>query len=210
MLKTHNEHGFCIVPHACMGVRGIFGDRFSRMTRFFRQEDEAEPRGREPDRRGRKWKRTLLLVPLLIGLFFAVVAEQGHPAAGKAGKGGGGILAALMSPLDLFAERSPGGRDAGPLLSTKPERTAALIDGPEERVLSGIRDRDPPVDGVPPGLGNPVFGIGPEDGPASSVASRTLPGEDPPFDGPGVPPFSSGPGQPLLGQAPTFLSDPVV
>ena len=150
-----------------------------------------------------------MLVPLLVALFFVAVAERGHPATGKAGAAG--IVAALEDPLSLFGDRSPGGRGAGALLSTKPERTAALADGPEERVLSGVRDRDPGFGDIPPGLGDPVFGVGPE----ASVAGRTLPGDAPPSDDPfsggplGGPSFASS--QPLLGQAPPgFLSDPGV
>jgi hypothetical protein len=64
-------------------------------------------------------------------------------------------MAALTDPLSLFADRSPGGR-GGALLSTKPERTAALI--PEERVLSGVRDRDPGAGApAPPALNDPLF-----------------------------------------------------
>ncbi|HXS07044.1 MAG TPA: PEPxxWA-CTERM sorting domain-containing protein [Rhizomicrobium sp.] len=75
-------------------------------------------------------------------LFFAAVAERGHPAISKVRQGG--IIAALADPLSLFAERSPGERGGGALLSTKPG-------GPHERVLSEVRDRDPPA-GDPPEL----------------------------------------------------------
>lgn len=100
-----------------------------------------------------------MLAPLLAGLFFAAVAGSGDPATGKATKAAA-ILAALKDPLSLFAERSPGGRGAGALLSTKPDKLAALADpGPEERVLSQVRDRDPDFGGMPAltGLDDPAF-----------------------------------------------------
>lgn len=85
-----------------------------------------------------KRKHALLLAPLSAGLVFAAVVELGEFAAGKP------VMAALASvfkdPLRLFAERSPGVRGDGVLLSIKPERMAAI---PHERVLSGVRERDP-------------------------------------------------------------------
>ncbi len=150
--------------------------------------------------RGTRWKRTLLLVPLLVGLFFVAVAERGHPASGKAGARGA-LMAALTDPLSLFADRSPGGRGAGALLSTKPMKTAMADPGPEERVLAGVRDRDPPVDGLPelPGLNDPAFaaapgGLPPGGGPGDPA--------DPPAGGSPFSPFSSLP--PLGG--PGFVS----
>ena len=185
------------------GVKRIFGTRFPRMKPSSGLGDEATSFHRRAATRIMRWKRTLLLVPVLAGLVFVAVTEQGHPAASKPGKGG--ILAALMSPLSLFAERSPGGRDSGALRSTKPERTAAL--GPEERVLPSEREREPPVD-APPAADNPVFGVSPE-GPATSGAppgGDTLPedsfgGASPfaPTFNPGQPeflPFSQGPAAP--------------
>ena len=107
----------------------------------------------EPDlisvRRRQRWKRTLLLVSAFVLLFFAAVVERGHPAISKVRQAG--IIAALADPLSLFAERSPGERGGGALLSTKPG-------GPHERVLSEVRDRDPPA-GDPPA----DFAIAPED-----------------------------------------------
>ena len=154
----------------------IFGARFSRVKP---RQDEAAPRGR-------KWKRAALLVPVLVGLSLAAVVEAGHPAAGKAGGAmKGGLLAALADPLSLFAARSPGGRGAGALLSTKP----GLL--PEERVLSEVRDRDPGP-GIAPGI-DPVFGTAPD---------GLAPGGDPPAGDPG-----GGGGDPFGGAspfAPTF------
>ena len=82
-------------------------------------------------------------------LFFAAVVERGHPAISKIRQAG--IIAALADPLSLFAERSPGERGGGALLSTKPG-------GPHERVLSEVRDRDPPA-----GDPDPNFAVAPED-----------------------------------------------
>jgi len=92
-------------------------------------------------RRRRRWKRTLLLVSAFVLLFFAAVVERGHPAVSKVRQAG--IIATLADPLSLFAERSPGERGGGALLSTKPG-------GPHERVLSEVRDRDPPAGNPPP------------------------------------------------------------
>jgi hypothetical protein len=159
---------------------------------------EPSPAPRPPENRGTRWKRTLLLVPLLVGLFFVAVTERGHPANGKAGARGT-LMAALTDPLSLFADRSPGGRGAGALLSTKPMKTAMADPGPEERVLAGVRDRDPPADGLPelPGLNDPAFAAGPGVPPAGGGA----PG-DPGGGSPSFAPFSSLPG---LG-GPGFIS----
>jgi hypothetical protein len=87
-----------------------------------------------------KWKRALLLAPLLLGLVAVVGLEPGRRAVGRVisktirEK----IVAALKDPLALFAERSPGARSAGALLSTKHVR-------PNERVLPTIRDRPSPL-----------------------------------------------------------------
>lgn len=118
----------------------IFGTILARVKHLFGEEEKPSEIDAPSGGRGRRWKRTLLLVPLMVTLIFAAAVEHGHPAAGKTGKGG--IMAALMDPLALFAERSPGERGGGALLSTK----GAL--GPSERVLSEVRDRDP-------GLGDP-------------------------------------------------------
>src|SRR5262249_37534499 len=123
------------------------------MKRLFRrEEDDASESETAPGERRRRWARTLLLVPLLIGLFFVSIAELGHPAAGKARRSG--IIAALADPLSLFAARSPGERGEGALLSTKPG-------GPAERVLSEVRDRDPAAAGDPPA--DPLAPVTPDD-----------------------------------------------
>lgn len=158
----------------------IFDARFSRVKPG---QDEAATRGK-------RWKRAALLAPVLVGLLVVAVVEGGHPAAGKAGQSGtkagtGGLLAALADPLSLFAERSPGGRGAGPLLSTKPGLA------PEERVLSEVRERDPG-----PGI-DPVFGVAPDGlAPGSDPAAGDPGGGDPG----GGDPFGGGPG----GGGPSF------
>lgn len=106
-------------------------------------------------------KRLLLLMPVLASLSFVAIAGQGQPASSIARKSG--ILVALTNPLGLFAERSPGERGAGALLSTKPEREAALAGPPYERMLSGIREREVPF-GLLPVVDNAVFVAGPATG----------------------------------------------
>lgn len=132
-----------------------------RVKRLFgRGEDMPEPDSAPVGWR-RRWARTLVLVPLLIGLFLVSVVELGHPAAGKAGRAG--LMAALEDPLALFAERSPGERGGGALLSTKPG-------GPTERVLSEVRDRDPAA-----GDAGPIPPATPED---LAALPNGLPNED--------------------------------
>jgi hypothetical protein len=129
-----------------------------------------KPRQEEAAKRSKRWKRAALLTPVLVGLSFVAVVEGGHPAAGKAGTKGG-LFAALADPLSLFSDRSPGGRGAGPLLSTKP---------PHERVLSEVRDRDPDL-GIAPGI-EPVFGLAPD---GLAPGGGAPPGGDPPTGDPG-------------------------
>jgi hypothetical protein len=126
-----------------------------------------------------------LLVPVL-SLFLVVMTGNGHPASRKPSKGG--IFAVLMNPLGFFAERSPGRRGSGALLSTKPERKSALADAPHERVLSTVRQREP-ASGVPPvadnsAPGNPIFDTAPD----MPAEGGILPG-----DTGGVVPGDSGP-----------------
>jgi len=124
----------------------------------------------------------LVLVPLLIGV--VSMAETSPVAVGKASEGGrGGLMAALKDPLSLFAERSPGERGSGALLSTKPDK-------PEERVLSTERERTPPLGpgSVPP---DPAFSLDPGalgDGLPGAPQERVLGGER---DGPFIPLGSS-------------------
>ena len=185
----------------------IFGIRF-RAKPTSGEGDQPPDHDGVSTRRRTRLTRTLLLVPALVLLFFMSVVEHGHPAVGKAGKTG--LLAALADPLSLFAARSPGARGGGALLSTK--------GGPSERVLSTIRDRDPPPD--PPGADNPGLPVTPEDVAAlAPPAEGAAPGDgggsgDP---GPGGPSFGSfapfsapggGGGFFPGGGAPTFVPPP--
>jgi len=170
-----------------------------------RQQDESIPSAQKADGRRRRWKRTLLLVPLFVCLFFIAVAERGGPAISKVRKDG--IIATLLDPLSLFAGRSPGERE-GALLPTKLAKA-----GPEERVLSEVRDRTPDAGGAPP----PDSGLLPDAALPGSRAADGLPGGPPPGDfapfgvpfgnpggpgdgfipgGPGGPSAPSGPGGP--------------
>jgi hypothetical protein len=134
-------------------------------------------------RRGRRWKRTLLLLPIFVSLIFVAVAERGHPAISKAS--GAAIVAALKDPLSLFADRSPGGRGSGALLSTKGAKA-----GPEERVLSSVRDRDPPL-GTSPVLDDPPFAFDPADlGTGGVLPGGGAPPQEPAIGSPSLSPFS--------------------
>jgi len=79
-----------------------------------------------------KRKRALLLAGVLAGAVFATAAVQDGRAIGKVLRES---VAALKDPLSLIADRSPGARGSAALLLTK--------NGPHERVLSSVRDRDP-------------------------------------------------------------------
>jgi PEP-CTERM motif len=138
---------------------GIFRTLISRLKPPSRQEETRPEADRMRARR--RWKRTLLLVPFLVGLFYVAAVERGHPANGKPSSGGGGgnQLVPLADPSSLFAERSPGERGAGALLSTKPAF------GPHERVLASERERDPGAGASPP-ADDPVFGVSPNTLPA--------------------------------------------
>jgi hypothetical protein len=108
-----------------------------------------------------RWKRVGLLVPVWGILLLVAVAELRGLPIGKVVKRE--IIAALKDPLNLLAERSPGGRGPGVLLSIK---------GPHERVLSTVRERESPL-GIPPGAYNPVFNLIPE---AFTQVPSALPG----------------------------------
>jgi len=151
------------------------------------QQDESPVL--KTDGRRKRWKRTLLLVPLFVCLFFIAVAERGGPAISKVRKDG--IVATLLDPLSLFAGRSPGERGDGALLPTKLAKA-----GPEERVLSQVRDRDPGVGGAPP----PDPGLLPDAALPGAPGQNVLPGgpaggdQFAPFGLPFGNPGDSGPG----------------
>ena len=126
------------------GGGSIFGTVFARAKLIFRRRENSPDGDPAPAGQRKRWKRALLLAPLLVGLLVLSLFDLGHPAAGKAGKAHkAGLIAALADPLAFFAERSPGERGGGALFSTKPGIA------PSERVLSEVRDRDPPA-GDPP------------------------------------------------------------
>lgn len=157
-----------------------------------RQQDESPVPN--TDGRRKRWKRTLLLTALFVCLFFVAVAERGGPAISKVRKDG--IVATLLDPMSLFAGRSPGERGEGALLPTKLAKA-----GPEERVLSQVRDRDPGV-GDPP----PDPGLLPDaDLPGSRVANG-LPGG--PAGGAPFAPFVGSPFAPPGGPGDPFIPGP--
>ena len=127
------------------------------------QDESSAPKA---DGRVKRWKRTLLLTALFVCLFFVAVAERGGPAISKVRKDG--IVATLLDPLSLFAGRSPGERE-GALLPTKLAKA-----GPEERVLSEVRDRDPGI-GDPPAA-PPASGLLPDAALPGAPAEGALPG----------------------------------
>lgn len=119
-----------------------------------------------------------MLAPLLITLSIVSVG-QGRQAISKARVEK--FIAALMDPLSLFSDRSPGERRYGALLSTKSKAA------PHERVLSTVREREPSAD-IPPGTDNAIFPTVPP-----ALESNAPPGDQ--FTGPPAfgPPFSNTP-----------------
>jgi hypothetical protein len=163
-------------------VKNIFGRSFSRMKRPLRRGNEPTRLHGAPAGRSIRWKRTGLMALALAGLFFVAVAEHNSPAISKIIKRK--IFAALKDPLNLLAERSPGGRGPRVLLSIKE---------PHERVLSTVRERQPPLD-IPPVVDNRVAATVPE-----IVAS--IPMIPPEYD---IPPQDQATGPSSFG-APPFL-----
>jgi hypothetical protein len=166
-----------------------------------KQQDESP--AAKADGRRRRWKRTLLLTTLFVCLFFVAVAERGGPAISKIRKDG--IVATLLDPMSLFAGRSPGERGEGALLPTKLAKA-----GPEERVLSEVRDRDPGI-GDPPA--EPGFlpdaalpGSRAADAPPGGPAGEPFAPFGTPFGNPGDPGPSFIPGGP--GGSPPFTPPP--
>lgn len=103
--------------------------RFPRLKLPSRYLNQRRPSGCTI--RKTKWKH--LLAPLLVLLLFALLAElDGLSQPSKRA-----LIAVLADPLGLLSERSPGLRGAGPLHSSKGSH--------HERVLSTVRDRQPPA-----------------------------------------------------------------
>jgi hypothetical protein len=145
--------------------------------------------------RGTGRKRIGLLVLTLMSLAVVEVTKEVSSANGKARLAS--IKAALKDPLNLFAERSPGERGLGALLSTKSSR------GPHERVLSEVRDRDVPTDMLP-GVDTADFNPIPGDPPDSAIPGiATSPGNQPFGSSPSTPFF---PGAGFPGATPQGLS----
>ncbi len=186
------------------------GTRFAGMKRFFWHRDKPSRPDPRPDERRKRWLRLLLLVPVLLGLLLVAITESDHSAAGEGHKGGM-LLAALKDPLSLFTERSPGGRGPGALLSTKPGLT------PHERVLSMVREHEPP-NFVFPGVDGPITALVPQslasisDGDPGNDGVSGDPGGDPDFFAPFFP--GSQPSYPAVfpgpALAPTPPSDPII
>jgi hypothetical protein len=182
------------VRHTCLrALEGVF----LRLKRAFVSRDVRA-------------KRALLISPLLVTVFVLSLVQHSHPANREAGTGK--TVTGYGDPLSYIADRSPGEREGGALLSTKP------IFGPQERVLPSERDREPAA-GIPSEATNPVFGAAPQDVPGSAGAlpagvpdDSAVAGLGPEFfPGGGFPnvpngtqllPFVSGPGGSIISAVP--------
>jgi len=121
-----------------------------------------------------KRKRALLLAGVLAGAVFATAAVQDGRAIGKVLRES---VAALKDPLSLIADRSPGARGSAALLLTK--------NGPHERVLSSVRDRDPV-----PQQDNPFASGAPDQFAGSPLPTDGNPLAGTPLGGAGSPDFT--------------------
>lgn len=173
-----------------IGVGNIFGTGLLR-TKFLTRRPDG-PFHLIAVRRSVRRKRALVLAHLLVGAL-ALTAGPGREAISRVAKEK--IIAAIRDPLSLFSDRSPGERRPGVLLASKKG-------GPQERVLSTVRDRPQTAD-IPPGTDGPIFTAGP---PAFESSSGAPPADQftaPPAFGP---PFSSMPflypGPPPSGEIP--------
>jgi hypothetical protein len=164
-------------------VKTIFKRPFSRAKPVL-MNSEGKVHQRRASPRGMGRKRVGLLALILMSLAVVEVTKDVDSANGKARLAS--IKAAFKDPLNLFAERSPGERGLGALLSTKSSR------GPHERVLSEVRDRDVPTDMLP-GVDTPDFNPTPGD-PADSAlpGTATSPGNQPFGSSPSTPFFPGG------------------
>jgi len=121
-----------------------------------------------------KRKRALLLAGVLAGAVFATAAVQDGRAIGKMLRES---VAALKDPLSLIADRSPGARGSAALLLTK--------NGPHERVLSSVRDRDPV-----PEQDNPFAAGAPDEFAGNPLPTDGNPLAGTPLGGAGSPDFT--------------------
>jgi hypothetical protein len=176
------------------GVGNIFGTGLLR-TCLTRRRDGPYRFHRIAARHSARRKRALLLASLMATLFVAMVG-QNREAISKISREM--LVAALQDPLSLFSDRSPGARRPGALLSKKSKV------GPQERVLSTVRDREPSAD-LPPGTETPIFPTAPPPadqftgppafGPPFSNTPFSYPGPPPPgFPPGGIPPGGIPPG----------------
>lgn len=98
-------------------------------------------------KRTKKRSRAFLIAPLLAGALLGTVVDS----LAVGGKGMAALVRVVQDPLSLFAQRSPGERGAGALLSTKGARR-----GPTEQVLAPAREVVPPAEAQPfAGLADP-------------------------------------------------------
>lgn len=87
----------------------------------------------KPNRTRRSWSLAMaLLLFIVLGIGFLGLGSSTS------------VAEVLRDPLTLLADRSPGGRAAGALFSTKPPRAKPPA-GPTERVLTVVRERKPPL-----------------------------------------------------------------
>ena len=95
----------------------------------------------------------ILSVPVLAVLIALPISESSLA----------GVADALRDPASIFGQRSPGGRGAGAMFQTKPDRAASaareVSPGPSERVLSNVHERVPPAAGGGPGVSAPSAAI---------------------------------------------------
>lgn len=179
-----------------MGVAVIFAKHFQQVQVILGVGAGWLRRLKVPH--GQRLKTTALLTAALVAMVFVVLADRAPSAAGNPAQGSSTVR--LTDPLSFIAERSPGERDDFGLLTTKPQRTAAL---PEERVLPTERDRDSGA-GLAPAADNPVFGEAPGEPESGALPGEgSIPGGEASEAG-GEEPFINGPlagptpGQPLL------------
>src|SRR5579872_6563456 len=111
-------------------------------------------------------KHALLVMPLLIGMFFAAFSEHGDPAMGKVGRKI--ILDTAKDPLAVLAERSPGTRGTGVLHPTK------LKPVPRQRVFSMVREHEPSPS-LPAVMESPIIDSAPQ---TFGTIPAAIPGND--------------------------------
>jgi hypothetical protein len=147
-------------------------------------------------RRTRKLALTATALLLLTGAAVGIdeLLWRGAHAAAVASA----VADAVRDPGSIFAERSPGARGLGLLLQSKPDRVAQAsrppLEGPEERVLAGQRERPPETELA---QGGPPFVLNQPPGPELGGPPTPPPGPNFPAPvaggGPLAPPLLNGP-----------------